>query len=767
MGNLTHRPRRSTAVLVALAALALSLAVISRPIVPARADDSQDVTIAQAAAQAAETGQAVLATAETTETSSVVANPDGTLTATLGAGPLQEPDPSSDTGWSPIDLTLQHVDGTYAPAVSAADTTFSDGGSGALATLDQGSTTYTETWDGTLPTPTVSGTTATYANVLPNIDIVMTAQTTGFKQSFVVKVAPTHQLTLDVPLSLRGLTATVDDNGNLIVTDAGGNTVATAGTAVMYGAAVGPTGEPTISATVDTQVVNGQHGPVFEISPDASFFTNPELTYPVTIDPSPNLDVTYDTYVRESTPTTSYLTENGLKVGLVASSDKTRALLKFPALDATYRGNSNAIDVSSATLNLHEADSGSCTASEIDLYNVTSNWITATPVNWSNQPTIGTLYASASFAYGHSGSCPAQTVGISTGGASGHTLADLVQNWADGTSNYGLELKAANESVTSDYKKFRSSEYGSNPPTLSVTYVESLVCPSPSSATELGDARDSLCATQLTADSYSSGGVDVDSGTETVGEVTANYKEIPLYPGDESGDNESDYDTLVTSQGVGEYPAGSLVANFPGEASYDDSLPIGFLVEPDNTVAPAIDGLTPIGGSKRCGQISSDGSNQNLVGSAFRYKPTSPPGGSTSYRVVFFGSGSAHGGNWDHHILSASARSHVLASNAFDVWSPDDSTPYGVPTSITTTLSATWPGGSGSVGSTHTVYPAQFGVQYISLSGSRYYFGWDGDKGCGGGTCEYIGIRGGYQFDYTTTYPDYNQWLHIDWPGSG
>ena len=153
MRSLAHRPRRSTAVLVALAALALSLAVISRPIVPARADDSQDVTIAEAAAQAAETGQPVLATAETTETSSVVANPDGTLTATLGAGPLQEPDPSSDTGWSPIDLTLQHVDGTYAPAVSAADTTFSDGGSGALATLDQGSTTYTETWDGTLPFP--------------------------------------------------------------------------------------------------------------------------------------------------------------------------------------------------------------------------------------------------------------------------------------------------------------------------------------------------------------------------------------------------------------------------------------------------------------------------------------------------------------------------------------------------------------------------------------------------------------------------------------
>ena len=152
MRTARYARRSFVAVLTATVTLALMLSV-ARPTVPARADDSQNVTIAEAVAQAADTGQPVLATAETTETSSVVANPDGTLTATLGAGPLEEPDPSSDTGWSPIDLSLQHVDGTYAPAVSAADTTFSDGGAGALATLDQGSTTYTENWDGTGPFP--------------------------------------------------------------------------------------------------------------------------------------------------------------------------------------------------------------------------------------------------------------------------------------------------------------------------------------------------------------------------------------------------------------------------------------------------------------------------------------------------------------------------------------------------------------------------------------------------------------------------------------
>jgi hypothetical protein len=163
-----HVVRRPTpAILAAISTLAFVLAVIPHTATPAKAEeDSQHVTIAEAMAQAQETGQSVLATDETTESGSVVANPDGTLTATLGAGPLQEPDPESSTGWSPIDLTLEHVEGTFAPAVSAADTSFSDGGAGALATLDDGSNTYTENWGSSLPTPQVSGDTATYANVL-------------------------------------------------------------------------------------------------------------------------------------------------------------------------------------------------------------------------------------------------------------------------------------------------------------------------------------------------------------------------------------------------------------------------------------------------------------------------------------------------------------------------------------------------------------------------------------------------------------------------
>ncbi len=773
MDRITRRANRSTlpTLFATLSMVAIALAVIARPAGTARAEGSDGITIPEAVAQAAESGHPVLATAETTESSSVVANPDGTLTATLGAGPLQEPDPDSPTGWSPIDLTLEHAGGAYAPAVSAADTTFSDGGSGDLATLQEGSTSYAEGWNAALPAPSVSGDTATYPNVRPNVDLMLTAQTSGFEQRFVVKAPPSQPPVLDVPLSLEGLSATVDDTGSLIVTDVHGETVATAGTAVMFGAALDAAGEPLVSAVVDTEVVSTQDGPVFRISPDMAFFSEPGLTYPVTIDPSPNLDVTYDTYVRQSTPTTSHMTDDVLKVGTNDGSDKYRALLEFTGVADLV---TNPIEVSSATLNLFQIDAKSCTATEVDVYDATSNWITVTPVTWNSKPSAGTLYASASAAHGKpNSSCSSSgMVNISTGGADGHTLADLVQAWADGTiANDGVIVQAASESNSDYWKKFRSADAGSNTPTLSVTYTESpLVCPPPSSDVILGDVRDTVCATQRTADSYISGGVAWTTGSETVDGITATYKEIPLVAGDETGDSESDHDTLVTSDGTGEYPAGSLFPNFPGEAGYDSSMPTGFLVEPDSDTAPdAVSGLTAISGSKRCGQVSSNSDNSNSGTAAFyatcsnRYKPNNPPGGSTIYRVVWFQSGSAHGGDWLHHLMTASARDHVLASYGLDVWSPDDSQPYSDPTTITATLSADIPGGSASISQTFRVYPDKFGVQYLSIPGSRYYYGWDGDKGCGGGSCQYIGIHGGFQFSYIGTYPDYNQWVHISW----
>src|SRR5439155_27199873 len=110
-----------------------------------------------------------------------------------------------------------------------------------------------------------------------------------------------------------------------------------------------------------------------------------------------------------------------------------------------------------------------CTASQVDVVKVTST-VTGAPT-WNNQPTVGGIYASASAAMGHSTSCPAGDLSLSSGGANGTSLADLVQLWSDGTTVPAqLELRAHNESSTTSGKAFTSSEGGSNGPVLAVTY---------------------------------------------------------------------------------------------------------------------------------------------------------------------------------------------------------------------------------------------------------------------------------------------------------
>ena len=82
----------------------------------------------------------------------------------------------------------------------------------------------------------------------------------------------------------------------------------------------------------------------------------------------------------------------------------------------------------------------------MDAYDAASSW--GSSVTWNTKPSTGTLYASTTAAKGFSSSCPAGSISLSTGGSGGHTLADLVQAWADGQANDGMILRAASETDT-------------------------------------------------------------------------------------------------------------------------------------------------------------------------------------------------------------------------------------------------------------------------------------------------------------------------------
>src|SRR5688572_12145574 len=93
---------------------------------------------------------------------------------------------------------------------------FSGGGTGPLARITSGGREVAMGWPAALPAPVLSGDTATYPNVLPDVDLVLTADSMGFSEVLVVKTpaAARHPDVRRLRLSLgstNGLSMRVDD----------------------------------------------------------------------------------------------------------------------------------------------------------------------------------------------------------------------------------------------------------------------------------------------------------------------------------------------------------------------------------------------------------------------------------------------------------------------------------------------------------------------------------------------------------------------------
>jgi hypothetical protein len=130
---------------------------------------------AWAAAQARTTGRPTVADTLTTATSQTVANPDGTTTVATSAQPVRV---KHGTVWVALDPTLvRNADGTCQPAATTTKLTLSSGGNGPMVTMSEPrGKSLSLSWPaGKLPSPTVSGDTATYPSVLPGVDLVLRA----------------------------------------------------------------------------------------------------------------------------------------------------------------------------------------------------------------------------------------------------------------------------------------------------------------------------------------------------------------------------------------------------------------------------------------------------------------------------------------------------------------------------------------------------------------------------------------------------------------
>ncbi|MGL5827486.1 MAG: DUF7594 domain-containing protein [Nocardioides sp.] len=398
-----------------------------------------------------------------TSAGSVFANPDGTWTSETGVEPFRVEDP--DTGeWLPIDLRLVEVDGGFRPKAAVADVVLSDGGDRVFAQLTEEGRDLDWKWTGPLPSPVVDGATATYPNVVSNGDLVVTATATGFSYNIVLRKAPSAPLEVTLPIATHGAVVSETPTGALEVETQGGELLASAPAPLMWDSSVDRAGDPE-AARIDTTVATTAAGtPTLTLAPDQGFLTDPDTVYPVTIDPSFTTQPYGDTWVQNADFTSSQSSSEELRVGTYdGGAHKARSFLRFNAARVVGKR------VVSAELKLRNFFSNSCASSAIRASRITQDY---GMVTWANQPSVDTATeASFSPAFGGGTAC-----------ANGYAIwnvKNIATQWAGVPESaapkpdYGIRLKALDETSNSSWRRYRSIDYQyeSLQPTLTVTYA--------------------------------------------------------------------------------------------------------------------------------------------------------------------------------------------------------------------------------------------------------------------------------------------------------
>ncbi len=505
------RLRRTPAGLVAALLLAGSVAAIAPT--TASADSGSGTTSSQPApsadasalATAESSGTSVPVTADNTDNSTTQANPDGSFTFTETADPTQV---DQNRSWVPVDPTLhQNTDGTLAPNAAASSVAFSGGGTGPLVTLTAPTGQQMSlSWPNALPTPTVSGATATYSGVYPGVNLAMTATVDGgYTEQLIVTdaTAAANPALQDIHFntSTTGLTLSTTTVGGLQATDASGNTVFSSPTATMWStpAASSSSSPTTAGAAAATKLLaaapssSASTAPVsqddadpvtdlgidvtssgLDLLPPATALTGSNVNYPVVIDPSVSPTILHNdwTWISKTDSDTSYwrgsnntndgdahvgfddwCSENGPGGCASTAFGITRSLFSMDTSGLAGK------HVTAATFDVDEQGPTSSESGtrQIDIHGAAAFNSSTT---WNNQPTPwGTVAASANFA-------SLNNTGISS---ANFDVTSLIQGAV--TNSYQTQtfvLEADSESDDTSYRYLIGN--GSNDPKLSVTY---------------------------------------------------------------------------------------------------------------------------------------------------------------------------------------------------------------------------------------------------------------------------------------------------------
>ncbi|HEX6686082.1 MAG TPA: LamG domain-containing protein [Candidatus Limnocylindrales bacterium] len=390
-------------------------------------------------------------------TGRVFANPDRSSTVEEYGYPQRVR--SANGTWTDLNPTLVATpDGHWAPRASTVDMAFSNGGTGELVRARRDGREVGLTWPGTLARPAIVGNSATYPEVLPGVDLVVTASDTGFGEVFIVKTraaaANPALRRLVFGSRLAGLTWATGDGGLRAVDATTGEVVLAASDPVMWdsgGDGTSDTGGPGQGARTAPVAVSVSGSDVV-LEPDGTLLADPAAVLPMFIDPTvaytgwtminsffPNQS--YWSYDKSDCPS-GYNTECA-KVGYVDCCGPTvryRSIWRFPT--SGFRDK----QILSAQFTIDLLHSYSCSNSTTELRETGS---ISSSTDWNNHASTwsGTVTDEVS-----NQSCNQARKLTEFSSA---TLRSRIQAIANGSAaNTYWGLRAANEGSNSGWKKF-------------------------------------------------------------------------------------------------------------------------------------------------------------------------------------------------------------------------------------------------------------------------------------------------------------------------
>lgn len=433
------------------------------------ATDGVADTEAEALEEAAASGESVEVLSLRSELRDVSAEPDGTFIATEYTAPVRT---IVDGAWADIDPTLTvAADGTITPKATTVQMVFSAGGDEPLVTLAKNSHVMTLDWAGDLPEPVVEGDTAVYAEVLPGVDLHLTALDGGFTHTLVVKSAQAATnpdlASIEWPVTLDGSAVETTPAGGVSVVDAGtldawlsadsptmwdSTGVAEAVETIPYLAGTDLADQASameVAAEFGRQAEVGitGSGSAIVLTPDQGLLTGADTVYPVYIDPVYRDEFrTAQAMVASEFPSEEYWNWTGDQgvgyCGVWANCDRKRIFYRVSS--SFYKSKTILSATFGATLRHNYYNSNQ--AHYADLY-LTGGISSAT--NWSNQPS-GSKIDSANTPAPSGGDCDY----VADHATEWDVLTEVRNAAAKGTSTLTFGVRNASETDYTRWMRF-------------------------------------------------------------------------------------------------------------------------------------------------------------------------------------------------------------------------------------------------------------------------------------------------------------------------